>query len=390
MEQPLSGRPTSRPPPRSFLFASAFALLVPVLALAAGGRGPDAAIAELAAFDPTRGEQALRSLHEELLTSLPPGDSARLQHLWIVVEDSSRPEQVRAVAWLLLGEKADERWAQRVLDDAVSRMRSLQLEPGRNSPSVAQPSVILDWLPRPAWRRAVDSSPLAPEFYRLAMMGYGVGIERRNAAQAAFLASTLPAPEKSAVVISLLEADPGQQYLGSRLAAALLPEARATLREKLAASPAEPDSFHFAAASTLAHLGDTESIPLLRQKAAQLQTAHARLAETIEKYARCIEVQSPPNRLIEFMRTPGGQSAADASMRVWAIGRALELGFDAPMIREAVLGYAAAMRTAGPAGQHAFSVILPAIKREAMRLEIMREVDLPEVHVPQTTGLITQ
>ncbi|TVQ32233.1 MAG: hypothetical protein EA376_06165 [Phycisphaeraceae bacterium] len=116
------------------------------------------------------------------------------------------------------------------------------------------------------------------------------------------------------------------------------------LRNLVATSGNDVAELHFAAASVLAHRGDEAILPVLRRLYEQAVNLSLRTGRSfLRGYILKIELQNPPERLIEYIAST--EHATHADLRMWAIHRAVERGFPAEMVREAILQHAAAVES---------------------------------------------
>lgn len=147
------------------------------------------------------------------------------------------------------------------------------------------------------------------------------------------------------------------------------------LRERVRAE-STPDRFHFSAAGALAHLGDAEILPDLEARWSAFVEEDPENAghynTYFDRWILQIQVQSPPSRLLEYIASvvpdPPARTEHD-----WAVRRALHHGIDPERIREAIL------RNHEKAESTYERLTVRTLKREGLRLGILREGDLPDV-----------
>jgi len=93
------------------------------------------------------------------------------------------------------------------------------------------------------------------------------------------------------------------------------------------------------------------------------------------KYIWRIEVQHPPEKLLEFFSSTEFCGFRDSQS--WAVSRAHKLGVDPIRIREAILAYA------NNAADQRSRLELARMKNVGMKLGILRADDLPGVERPR-------
>ncbi|MBN1514434.1 MAG: hypothetical protein JXB13_20635 [Phycisphaerae bacterium] len=166
--------------------------------------------------------------------------------------------------------------------------------------------------------------------------------------------ATSPAPLelRRRVAMSVLSAGNADEPLIEILDDSCATKLRVMLRDERFAEGINP-----AVAAALAHLGDMESLPILREHG-------------LDHLARRIEVQHPPTALLECIASPDLDNWA--SERIWAFRRAVDLGVDHPRLRDAILRC-----------EKRNALTVPGeVKREGIAKGVLRPTDLPLVRVP--------
>jgi hypothetical protein len=169
--------------------------------------------------------------------------------------------------------------------------------------------------------------------------------------------------------LKIIEASPKSTELWYNLVRLLdndsVPPLRALVR-----SSGDPDGFHYAAASALAHLGDLEIKPFLEALMPRFREASVNIGGILEWYIWQIETQHPPERLIQYVSS---ETNPLLEPRVdWAIQRAVELNLDKDRIRAAILEYAGRIAP----NEHGFRMGLSRVKRSGLSLSVLRPDDL--------------
>jgi hypothetical protein len=145
------------------------------------------------------------------------------------------------------------------------------------------------------------------------------------------------------------------------------PASLAKLREMVRTSESAED-FHFGAAKLLAHFGDREVLPDLAAWRPKLVERSPNFGEVIDGLIWTINVQNPPHNLLRFI------ASAERGGRMWAIDRALELGFSKTELREAIVQYAHEF----PLGKER-QVRLGGLKKYCVKEGILTDDDWPDV-----------
>jgi hypothetical protein len=188
----------------------------------------------------------------------------------------------------------------------------------------------------------------------------------------AIVANPGPVEVKREVLLSVMKERPGSMDM-SRYAQTLFDDSSFPRLRELVRKSAGTDLLNWAAAGVLAHYGDVEILPELRDWHARLLTDSPKTAREAERLIWRIEVQSPPSRLLEYIASTGGWASRD-----WAVERASELGVPPKEIRAAILTFEEKARKDGNLiGQEA-----TAVKKAGQRLGILRASDLPDVKLP--------
>jgi hypothetical protein len=185
-----------------------------------------------------------------------------------------------------------------------------------------------------------------------------------------------PAPieARRACALTILSKRPASGVLDESLAVLLDSSCLPMIREFVRASP-DARHFHFHAAAALAHFGDLEIIPELRAWQPKLAEVSKNLAGRIDGMIWQIELQHPPEKLLEHIASVG-----HPAMREWAIRRAVELGVSKEDIRRAILAHADKVE---PVTEKRIKPGLPSIKLVGMDLGVLEPTDLPDVALPE-------
>lgn len=159
-----------------------------------------------------------------------------------------------------------------------------------------------------------------------------------------------PAEEKSEAALRLVEGLAGSNLRDRRFVSLLTEAALPRLRELVRESGDDLSSFHMGAASALAHLGDVESLAMLREKGESVRRANDSPVGSVGDIVWCIEIQHPPEKLLEFLSAPSADDLSDPRhmteehARAWAVRRAMELGLGRERVRARVFAYVEKVR----------------------------------------------
>lgn len=245
----------------------------------------------------------------------------------------------------------------------------------------AQPMLMVARLAarEPLWLSAVASTPAASDFFVMTILGYG-GPDEWSAATKALLAAGLDADTRSDIALRVIMEHHTGDYLGSPLPALLLPDTLPHLRGLVEQSPLEMERFHFSAASTLAHLGDAETLAMLDRKAQGAAAMPRRLGQYFVRYRRFIQLQSTPAALLAFLADPASSSRDELNDKLWSLTRLRELGFAPQQIREALLAGQRGIRSAAGSLEGMAQV---SLKSAAIDLGLLTDADLPDIVLPK-------
>jgi len=179
--------------------------------------------------------------------------------------------------------------------------------------------------------------------------------------------------ERRAFVMKMIQIDRGTMPRPG--VTALVNETMRKDLRNLVTSENEPLEFHYMAAATLAHLGDTgilSHLKLIRPAFGKAGTP----GSSLDRYIAQIELQNPPQRLLDYIASA---PQPVKSWRAWAIRRAVELELPREAIRQAILVHATkAKPRRGRAGIE-FWPDLMLLKRVGLELRVLRPGDLPRV-----------
>jgi len=183
------------------------------------------------------------------------------------------------------------------------------------------------------------------------------------------------AKQRRAFALTMLERD--RSIVACAAAAAVVDEPmKATLRERVLATD-DPMAFDYAAAATLAYLGDEELLPFLQSLRPKL-ASYATPNQVVHDCIAQIQWQNPPSRLLDLIASD--HPDAPSRLRTWAIRRALELGTPRGAVRDAILQYA---NRVGPRrdSDKTAKINLLTMKRVGLRSGILDAWDLPGIRI---------
>lgn len=189
------------------------------------------------------------------------------------------------------------------------------------------------------WRDALAASPNGRDLL-VWVAGSELGmVQSSNEATRLIVDLPVSAEERSDLALRVISGQPHGGAPHETLAPLLLPADIATLRTLFARSldeaGPEPDSWpHTSAAATLAHLGDEESLPLMRRLAGVAGMRGA--GERAAWYEQMINLQHPPSGLVAFLESDIVLDPVRSGEVRWALRRADQLGVDRQALRAAV------------------------------------------------------
>lgn len=136
----------------------------------------------------------------------------------------------------------------------------------------------------------------------------------------------------------------------------------------------DPDTFHFGAASALAHCGNRSILPRLKTLRPTFRAKHPNIEDILVYFAWQIEVQHPPEKILEVIRTTQEPSI---EKRLWAVRRAVDLSLGEEQIRNAILAYASQVQP----NKHGIRPGLSSIKSVGLAVGVLQANDLRDVQV---------
>jgi hypothetical protein len=164
----------------------------------------------------------------------------------------------------------------------------------------------------------------------------------------------------------------------------LLDETSLPMLRRLVEKSDDPDTFHYGAASALAHFGDSAIKSHLKRLIPAFHERNRNLGKRLEYYVWQIEVQQSDQSILDFL---GDTEFHGWVARPWLIRRALDRGLNPQAIRDAILKYSgrltpdSVIRVEGYEIRRWPEVI--GVKREAVRLGVLDGDDLPNVALPE-------
>lgn len=141
---------------------------------------------------------------------------------------------------------------------------------------------------------------------------------------------------------------------------------------ELVSSSDSPDSFHFGAASALAHCGHQGILTRLNSLRPSFLAKHRNIEGILIYYTWQIEIQNPPEKLLTYIRSALNPLV---EQRPWAIRRAVDLGIPSEKIRDAILAYASQVQP----NARGIRPHLSSMKKTGQAAGVLKEDDLPDV-----------
>lgn len=201
---------------------------------------------------------------------------------------------------------------------------------------------------------------------------------------------------KSEGALKVVEARAREHLRDSRIVSLLTEDALARLRGLVRESGDEPASFHMGAASALAHLGDVESLAMLRAKGEAVRRANDSPVGSVGDIVWCIEIQHPPEKLLEFLSDPSADELSDprhvteGHARAWAVRRAMEIGLERERVRASVFAYVEKVRGLAASTDRdrwMRDYLLSEAKRVAVAEGALEESELAWIKAPPTARM---
>lgn len=142
---------------------------------------------------------------------------------------------------------------------------------------------------------------------------------------------------------------------------------RTALRKMFAKGLTDQRQFHYAAASVLAHQGETSILDGLKIR--QKKEPAGFTQGLIDYYIWQIEAQNPPSKLLEILASVERRSA---EATVWAVERASQLGLDKNSIRSALVKHC---KQYGDPSEQSWMAQRPELVATAIKIGIITKDD---------------
>lgn len=350
------------------------------------------ALRNLENVEPSEGRHMLNESVHVIRSRMTPGDIATWRRLKLIIADPSIPLPARMDLFRVAADKADARIAADMLALAVRWSDELPAEQilraaGPEEPartSLALLSEFVRRMPQDRWNRWIGDSLESVRVLENVILktGYGPGIG--NDALRALGANRAHPQRRRGVAEAIVAANPRSTEVPAVLLSFIDESSLPKLRELVRAS-ADAESFHYGAAAALAHLGDREIVADLEAARTMLRAKHVNLEGYVIYYIWQITIQHPVSKLLDFIAST--ERLLNVETRMWAVRRAVELDIPKEKIREALLKHAKQVepKVFREADGREVKVWpgLASLKRQGLKLGILRTDDLPRVKVPK-------
>ena len=321
--------------------------------------------------------------------AIEQGDYAAWERVRPVIESESAAARVRSALVWVFAEKADERIAGEMLSMAIGWSEEIEAQRAEAGEEADE-----------AWQSAAAATLLTNFLYRLpdTPLGEFVPADERalglvesvalrgprrpggRAVQHILLESEAPPELVSAVATKLIVENAASG--GGSIAGLVTPEDAQRLRRALEESGATAETMHWNAMMALGYVGDAESRELFLAKKRVMDETDPKQGQMIRYYLWQIDVQSPPEGLLEHIAQPTDRTVPHN--RDWAMRRAVERGLPRDDIRRAIFAFA---KTVEPErrkdARGRWQTVWPELygtKATAVDLGLMGREELP--HIP--------
>ena len=190
-------------------------------------------------------------------------------------------------------------------------------------------------------------------------------------ARRAIAANPAPLEVRRAYAVQLIAHDQHNMVISDTLLELLAPSVFPELR-KLVRESNDPDSFHFGAASALAHFGDEEILDDLEARRPVFRARHANMEGALLRLIWTIKIQHPPRELLKYIASD--EDRLRVGLRIWAVRRATALQVPKAEIRNAILKFIERRRA-----QYKSTRGLVGLKKISQDLGVLNSEDLSDV-----------
>ena len=190
-------------------------------------------------------------------------------------------------------------------------------------------------------------------------------------ARRAIAANPAPLEVRRAYAVQLIAHDQHNMVISDTLLELLAPSVFPELR-KLVRESNDPDSFHFGAASALAHFGDEEILDDLEARRPVFRARHANMEGALRRLIWTIKIQHPPRELLKYIVSD--EDRLRVGLRIWAVRRATALQVPKAEIRNAILNFTERRRA-----QKKSTEGLVGLKKISRDLGVLNSEDLSDV-----------
>jgi len=354
----------------------------------------DGALLKLANLREPVNSLELHDAIQVLRQSITVGDGEAWRQLRALLEDPSRPVDVRVAILELVMDKADARIGREILcimGRLVDELRAAcgTDDEGRAVVKDRQVRLLHAFLSRlcsGTWAEWIGREPQTLDMIRKVCGDKRFSPFLSDVAQQVLKASPAPREQRRAVAEAIVASRRTDTMCSAALLELLDSASFPHLRE-LVRRWKDDDDFPYMAAAALAHLGDKEIMPDLEAVRPVLRARSVKFEKYIIRYIAQIEVQNPPGKLLDYIASPQWGPPSPLQ-REWAVERAVAWGLPKEQIREAILRH---VRDAQPIERTlkdgrtvTHQPYHGQLKKTGLDLDVLRPDDLPDVPLPTT------
>ena len=324
---------------------------------------------------------------ETVRSKAAPGERSVLDRLLRIAENYRLETRARSVALNVACEIADQKSVDLVVDTMTKVLSRLQQSPAdheRAGMGLARKSIgtLLSTLVSGGCvERLMDIAP-APQpvldfLTRAYIAGY-MSENTRDVCSRLILDCNVPLKSRQDAVATIIESETWRRggvpvVLVDILDSTSFPRLRGLVRAETTV-----DKFNFAAADALSYLGDSKIIPDFEARKEGFRIEHVNLESELSRYIWRIEVQHPPDKLLDYIASDGWPMYRDH--RIQSVRRAVKLGIPKERIREAILKH----------NQNALDsqkqTEMIELKWFGIKWGILQESDLPDIDLVEHVG----
>ncbi|MCK6455616.1 MAG: hypothetical protein L6Q92_03685 [Phycisphaerae bacterium] len=322
-----------------------------------------------------------KAILARLETESASGDPAVVKTLFDIIEDSGSHGLVSEQALPVLATKTDAASARHVVSLMASKLAELKDKPVQAKDLVhGRDASLLDRFvescAEPLLPQLSDPRPLMDllvEFCTVRTGWFRPDVQQK----AGRLIAAAPVDKgiRKAAALRLIKITATHYPYPEGLERLFEPQDIPALRKLIRAPNNTPSTFCWGAADVLAHLADETAIQDVRAFLQANPVGQVPLSDQVQAYAYRIEIQKPPEKLLDFIRG----KTSNGTSRVWAMRRAIDYGIDKKTIRDAILAHAEAVKD-----DRVQMDEVASLKQAANDCGVLNKDDLPGVAIAES------